>query len=303
MEKIATSFKKNVWNEINDYLMLCVASIAYSIGWALFLLPNKIAPGGIPGISSIVQWGFEVPTYVTFFIMNAILLSFAMKILGFKFCVKTIVGVVVLTLSQMVVLDFAQKYGLQLLTDQKFLAAIIGSAFCGTGVGIALVAGGSTGGSDVVAAMVNKYKDISLGRIILMVDMIIISSSYFVMDGETVAANCNQVIMGYVGLIVASFSVDLVVNSRRKSVQFFVISPKHEEIARRINLEPRRGCTIIKAQGSYTKKDANMLFVLTKARESAQIFRIIQEVDPSAFVSQSAVIGVYGAGFDKFKVR
>ncbi len=294
MNGIRQRVQKNTWKEINDYVMLTVASACYSLGWAFFMLPNEIAPGGIPGISSILKWAGILDPQYTFFLLNTILMAFALKILGWKFCAKTIWGVVTLTLFLALFQDKGAEMGL--LKGQTFMAAIIGSAFTGTGVGLALASGGSTGGSDVVAAMVNKYKNISLGRLILFVDMIIITSSYLVLK------NWDNVIMGYAGLIVASFSVDQVVNSRRRSVQFFVISKEYKEIARRINEEPNRGCTLIKAQGFYTDKETNMLFVLAKQTESSMIFRIINEVDPKAFVSQSAVIGVYGEGFDKFKV-
>ena len=113
----------------------------------------------------------------------------------------------------------------------------------------------------------------------------------------------ERVIYGYVVLIITSFCIDQVVNSMRRSVQFFIISEKHEEIGHRINSVPHRGCTVIDAHGFYSGREVKMLFVLAKKRESDVIFRLINEIDPTAFVSQSAVIGVYGEGFDRFKVR
>ena len=148
-----------------------------------------------------------------------------------------------------------------------------------------------------MAAIINKYRDISLGRVILICDIIIISCSYFVLH------DWERVIYGYVVLIITSFCIDQVVNSMRRSVQFFIISDKYEEIGHRINSEPHRGCTVVDAHGFYSGKEVKMLFVLAKKRESDVIFRLINEIDPTAFVSQSAVIGVYGEGFDRFKVR
>ena len=168
--------------------------------------------------------------------------------------------------------------------------------FCGSGVGLGLASNGSTGGTDIIAAIVNKYRDISLGRVILICDVIIITSSYLVLK------DWEKVIYGYVVLYVTAFCIDQVVNSRRSSVQFFIISNKYREIGERINREPHRGCTVIDAQGFYSGHDVKMLFVLAKRRQSEQIFRIINDIDPHAFVSQSAVIGVYGEGFDRFKV-
>ena len=155
---------------------------------------------------------------------------------------------------------------------------------------------GSTGGTDIIAAIINKYRDISLGRVILICDVVIISCSYIVLR------DWEKVIYGYVVLYVTAFCIDQVVNSMRRSVQFFIISERYEEIGHRINFDPHRGCTVINGQGFYSGREVKMLFVLAKKSESAKIFQLIDEIDPNAFVSQSAVIGVYGEGFDRFKV-
>jgi uncharacterized membrane-anchored protein YitT (DUF2179 family) len=186
---------------------------------------------------------------------------------------------------------------MHLLHDQPFMASVLGAVFCGCGVGLGLSSNGSTGGTDIIAAIINKYRDISLGRVIMICDVIIITSSYVVLK------DWERVIYGYVVLYITAFCIDQVVNSMRRSVQFFIISDKHEEIGRRINMDPHRGCTVIDAHGFYSGKDVKMLFVLAKRRESAKIFQLIDEIDPTAFVSQSAVIGVYGEGFDRFKVK
>ena len=287
--------RKSLFKEIRDYVLITIAMLSYCIGWTVFLLPNSITTGGVPGVASIVFWGTGIPVQVTYFAVNAILMVFALRILGMKFCIKTIYGIVVLTFA----LDAAQRLtaGSHLLSDQPFMAAVIGAAFCGCGVGLGLSSNGSTGGTDIVAAIINKYRDISLGRVILICDIIIISCSYLVLH------DWERVIYGYVVLIISSFCVDQVVNSMRRSVQFFIISERYEEIGHRINSEPHRGCTVIDAQGFYSGREVKMLFVLAKKRESGIIFKLINEIDPSAFVSQSAVIGVYGEGFDRFKVR
>lgn len=184
-----------------------------------------------------------------------------------------------------------------LLDDQPFMACVIGASFCGGGIGIAFSANGSTGGTDIVAAIINKYRDITLGRVMLICDLIIISSSYFALQ------DWEKVVYGYVTLYICSFVLDQVVNSARQSVQFFIISDKYEEIGQHINKYPHRGVTVIHASGFYTGHEVKMLFVLAKKSESPIIFRLIKDIDPKAFVSQSAVIGVYGEGFDKIKVK
>ena len=162
---------------------------------------------------------------------------------------------------------------------------------------VALSYNGSTGGTDIVAAIVNKYRDISLGRVIMFCDMIIISSSYFVLQ------DWEKVVYGYVTLFICSFVLDQIVNSNRQSVQFFIISKHYEEIGHRINKDMHRGVTVIDGTGLYTGLGVKMMFVLAKKRESNMIFRLIQDIDPDAFVSQSAVIGVYGKGFDHIKIK
>ena len=288
--------KKALWKELRDYVFLAVAMCSYCIGWCVFLLPNNITTGGVAGISSILEWSsLHIPAQVSYFAINACLLVVALRILGWKFCVKTVYAVLVLTVALSVIRTYTRD--LHLLADQPFMASILGAVFCGSGVGLGLGANGSTGGTDIVAAIINKYRDVSLGRVILIADVIIITSSYFVLR------DWERVIYGYVVLYVTAFCIDQVVNSMRRSVQFFIISDKYEEIARSINLSAHRGCTVINGQGFYSGHDVKMLFVLTKQSQSGMIFQLIEEVDPHAFVSQSAVIGVYGEGFDRFKVK
>lgn len=176
------------------------------------------------------------------------------------------------------------------------MATVIGAFFMGSSAGLGLGCNGSTGGSDTVAAMINKYYNISLGHAIMVCDLLIITSSYLVLR------SWEMVIYGYVCLFVVSLTVDHVVNAMRRSVQFFIISDKYLELSAAINTTAERGCTVMDGHGCYSGKDVHMLFVLARQRESQKIFRLIDEIDPTAFVSQSSVIGVYGEGFDRFKV-
>ncbi len=289
-------FQRKKWVlEVRDYTMIAVAMMFYCIGWTIFLLPNNITTGGVAGISSLLFWGAKIPVHISYFAINGALLLVALFTVGWKFCVKTIYAVALVTMY----IGFSREYfsGTRLLADQPFMASIIGSIFCGSGVGLGLAFNGSTGGTDIIAAIVNKYRDMSFGRVILLCDIVIISSSYFVLH------DWEAVIYGFVVLWVTAFCIDQVINSMRRSVQFFIISEHYQEIGHRINTQRKRGCTIINGQGFYSGHEVKMLFVLAKKRESNMIFRIINEVDPHAFVSQSAVIGVYGLGFDHFKVR
>ncbi|RUL59010.1 YitT family protein [Prevotella koreensis] len=287
---------KVLYREILDYIMIAVGMLSYCIGWTIFLLPNNITTGGLSGLSSIVFWGTEIPVYITFFFVNLILLTIALKALGAKFFIKTIFGVLMLTAFTTIFRNLFPNP--TILENEPFMACIIGGVFCGVGVGFGLSFNGSAGGSDIVAAIINKYRDISLGRVIMLVDMIIVTLSYIVLK------SWEQVIYGYVVLIITAFVVDQVVNSGRRSVQLLIMSEKYDEICERITTEPPyRGCTIIEAHGFYTGSNIRLLLVVAKQREASMLYRIIDDIDPNAFVTQSAVMGVYGKGFDKFKLK
>ncbi|MGL4851416.1 MAG: YitT family protein [Phocaeicola sp.] len=290
-----TTRRQRMMRELRDYLTIALGMLMYSVGWTIFLLPNDITTGGVPGIASIVYFASGFPVQYTYFAINAVLLVASLLILGWRFSIKTIFAVFTMT----TVLPFIQGISsdLSLLTDQPFMACVIGASFCGGGIGVAFSANGSSGGTDILAAIVNKYRDITLGRVILVTDMVIILSSY------TVLRDWEKVVYGFATLYICSFVLDQVVNSVRQSVQFFIISKKHEEIGYRINKDLGRGVTILDGVGCYTKADVKMMFVLAKKRESTTIFRLIKDIDPNAFVSQSAVIGVFGEGFDRIKVK
>ena len=294
MNRIMNLRTQPVWREAKDYVFIALGMMMYGIGWTVFLLPNDLPSGAVPGIASIIYWATGFPVQYTYLGINGILLLLALKILGLKFCVKTIWAVAVLTIFLEVIQRIA---GEGLIHDQPFMACVLGASFCGGGIGLAFSANGSTGGTDIIAAIVNKYRDISLGRVILMCDVIIISSSYLVLH------DWERVVYGYVVLFITSFVIDQVVNSARQSVQFFIISSKYEEIGARINKDLHRGVTFIDGVGCYTHNGVKMMFVLAKKRESNTIFRLIKDIDPKAFVSQSAVIGVFGEGFDRIKVK
>ncbi len=286
--------KQKIFREVRDYLMIALGLVMYGIGWTGFLLPSDIPSTAVPGIASIIYWGTGFPVQYSYLIINFLLLLLALKILGLKFCLKTIFAVITLTAILSVIQEVVDG---PFIHNQPFMSCVLGASFCGAGIGIAFSANGSTGGTDIIAAIVNKYRDISLGRVILMCDVVIISSSYLVLH------DWEKVVYGYVVLFISSFVLDQVVNSARQSVQFFIISNKYEEIGKRINKDMHRGVTFIDGVGCYTNNQVKLMFVLAKKSESNTIFRLIKDIDPNAFVSQSAVIGVFGEGFDRIKVK
>jgi uncharacterized membrane-anchored protein YitT (DUF2179 family) len=181
--------------------------------------------------------------------------------------------------------------------DEPFMACVIGGLLAGAGVGIVLTANGSTGGTDIVALIINKYRNITPGRAMLYSDLIIICSSYFLFH------SVDKIIYGLTTLAVSTYAVDMVLNGDRQSVQFFIFSSKFEAIAMRINNEAHRGVTVLDGMGWYSKEPAKVLCVMARKNESVKIFRIVKQEDPNAFVSQGSVIGVYGKGFDIMKSK
>ena len=292
---ISSLSRQVLLRETRDYLMIALGMILYGIGWTVFLLPNDITTGGVPGIASIVFWATGFPVQYTYFLINAVLLMLALKILGFKFSIKTIFAVFTLTFFLSLIQELTA--GMHLLQDQPFMACVLGASFCGSGIGIAFSSNGSTGGTDIIAAIINKYRDITLGRVMMICDMIIITSSYFVLK------DWEKVVYGFVTLYVCSFVLDQIVNSARQSVQFFIFSKEYEKIADRITKETHRGVTVLDGIGWYSKHNVKVLVVLAYKRQSVEIFRMVKDIDPNAFISQSSVIGVYGEGFDRLKVK
>ncbi len=288
--------RTDILRESRDYFFIILGLMCYAIGWAAFLLPYQITTGGVTGISAIVYYATGIQIQITYFVINAFLLTFALKILGPKFSIKTLFSIFALTYFLWLFQELIGKT-LILGPGQDFMACVIGASLCGMGLGIVFVNNGSTGGTDIIAAIVHKYRDVTFGRMILYCDIVIISSCYFVFH------DWKRVVFGFTTLVVISYVLDLIVNSARQSVQFFIFSKQYEEIAERITKDTHRGVTVLDGQGWYSKNPVKVLVVLAKKSQSVEIFRLVKDIDPNAFISQSSVIGVYGEGFDTIKVK
>ena len=305
---------KNIYSEAKDYVFITLGLLLYTIGWTFFLLPYEIVTGGVTGISAIIFYatnsnGHGIPIMYTYFIINAILLVLALKILGWKFLMKTIYAIAMLSLMLGVAQDIVTNDDgtmTRLLGDQDFMSLIIGCCLTGTSLAVVFLNNGSTGGTDIVAAIVNKYRNMSLGTVLIFVDLLIIGSSFpvFIFARDfTVTDALYKIVFGLCTMVVENFMLDYVMNSRRESVQFFIFSSKYQEIANAIGTEMNHGVTILDGHGWYTGHEVKVLCILARKRESVSIFRLIKMIDPNAFVSQSSVIGVYGEGFDEMKVK
>ena len=278
-----------------DYLMILAGTILYGFGFNAFILSNEIVTGGVSGICALIFFASNelIPVSVSYFAINFVLLVVALKILGLKFLIKTIFGVFALSSS----LSFFEwlLQDQHILANEPFMAIMIGSFMCGAGLGLVFSANGSTGGTDIIGAVVNKYKNISIGRILLFCDFFIISSSFVLFH------DVNKIVFGFVEMFVSNYILDLVLNGNRQSVQFLIFSQKYDEIAEHIIGELGRGCTILDGEGGYSRKPVKVVVLLAKKSESVSIFRLVKRIDNQAFISQSIVRGVYGEGFDKIK--
>ncbi len=290
-----------LWREARDYLAITLGVIIYTLGWTCFLLPYQITTGAVTGVAAIIFYASGIPIQMSYFTINAVLLVVALKILGFKFCIRTIYGVLSMTFFlwffQVVLKDDSGNLVKLVGEGQDFMGCVLGSCMCGVGIAMVFLNNGSTGGTDIIAAIVNKYRDITFGRMIMYLDIIIISSCYFVFH------DWRRVMFGYTTLIITSLILDYVINSARQSVQFLIISNKYDEIASAVNKSLHRGVTVVDGMGWYSKHSVKMLVILARRSQSVYIFRLVKDIDPHAFVSQSNVVGVYGEGFDRIKVK
>ena len=283
---------RDIWNEVKDYTIITLGLMCYAFGWTGFLVSNEIVTGGTTGLSALIFFGTKIPIPVTYFTINGILLIAAIRIIGWQYCIRSIFGVLMTT----ILLSIATVYIKEpLVKDEPFMSCIIGGIMLGIGIGLAFIHNVSTGGTDIVAAIINKYKPITLGRSILYCDLCIISSSYLIFH------DFEKILFGFVVLAVSTYTCDLIINGIRQSVQLFIFSDKYEEIADRINHDINRGVTILDGTGWYSKQPKKVIVVLAKRTESNSIFRLVKQIDNHAFISQSNVIGVYGEGFDKIK--
>jgi len=275
-----------------DYLITTVGMTLYVLSWTIFLIPAEITGGGISGLSAVIFYSTKIPVAISYFVINVFLILIAIKILGASFGIKTIYSMAVATLLFWLTPNMLSEP----LIDDTFLSAVLGAMMGGIGIGLVFTRGGSTGGTDIIAMVINKYRNISPGRIIMYCDVIIIASSYFVFQSP------SKLVYGYVTMWVISYTIDAFLNGANASAQIFIFSKKFEEIADHINKSAGRGVTVIDGTGWYSKEQIKIVMTVVRKRESSMIFRKLKEIDPDAFISMGSVMGVYGQGFDKIKI-
>lgn len=296
--------KPTIMGELKNYLMITLGLTLYAFTWKFFMAPFKFVTGGITGVGGIVEYTIGIPMQYTYFAINIVLIIIAIQQLGLKFCIKTIYAILVMTLMLeffgMVFQTCPTAYDI-LGPEKQLEACIVGSIFIGMGIAFCFLSNGSTGGVDIIAAIVNKYKDISFGRAMLYVDACIIISSFFIIPSENIEYSIQKVFYGFINLVIVNVSLDYMVNSNRQAVQFFIFSSKYDEIAYYITRYLKRGVTLLDSIGYYSGKEGKVVTTIARANQSNQLLNAIKQIDPNALISQSKVMAVYGNGFDKIK--
>ena len=296
---------------VKEYLLITLGIVVYTVGWAIFLAPNNLIGGGVSGISAIIQYATGIKMGYSYFVINTILLIISVIIIGPSFGAKTIYAIVLASaclnlfqaiIPQTIIQDFA-------LSNGKLMCSIIGGSMAGVGIGMSISQGGSTGGTDILAMIITKFRNISPGRIILIIDVFIISSSLlfpsYGADGQLLPfdAKFSIAVYGMIIVTVNGYVVDLYLAGSKQSVQLFVLSRKYEQIADMIVRDFHRGVTVLNGEGWYTKHNVKLLMVWCRKIESVTIFRIVKSIDANALITQSNVSGVYGNGFDQMRIK
>lgn len=282
-----------LWVTAKDYVMMTFGIALYAFGFCAFILPQQVVVGGLAGIGTVVYFLTNIPVAVTQLVCNLFLLALAYRLVGRQFVLGTIYGAVMIS----VFIGLFQPLFPHALTGEPFMNVVIGGVLCGLGIGTCFIHNGSTGGTDIIAAMVSKHSNVTIGRTMLYTDVLIISSSFFIFH------KLENMVFGFTVLFLVSYITDLVINTNRQAVQFMIFSRKWEEIATAINNDAHRGCTVLSGEGWYSKQEVKILLVMCRKIEAVTISRIVKSIDPDAFLTQANVNGVYGKGFDVLRVK
>lgn len=293
---------------LRDYILIIFGLLLYSVGFTAFILPHEIVIGGLSGVGTLVYFGTHgfVPVAVTQYACNLLLLGFAFKIVGKTFVTRTIFGATVIAVFIGIFENFFMGLGHPIIEDIT-MSAVLGAILCGMGVGTVFIHNGSSGGTDIIAAMVSKLSNVSIGRTMIVTDMLIVTCSFLLpFNGDLhqrLEARVPLIVYGWVVTFIIAYCTDMIINTNRQATQFIIFSHRWQEIADKINGEAHRGVTIMDGMGWYSKKEVKILMVWCRKIESVTIFRIVKSIDSEAFITQANVNGVYGNGFDTMKVK
>lgn len=296
---------------LREYALVTLGVVSYALGWAIFLLPNNLIGGGVSGFASILYYATGLPMGVTYFVLNILLLLIGTKILGTGFGGKTIYAIVMTSvmlglMPKIIPADFIHEFA---FSNGKLVCTFLGGIIAGFGIGISISQGGSTGGTDIVALLWCKFYPASPGRVILIIDVVIILSSLlfpsYTEAGELLpfTDKLAVVVYGLIQVTVCGFAIDMYLSGSKQSVQAFIFTKNVDAMADAIAFDMKRGVTVIPAKGWYSKEDRQVLMVVTRKADLNLLLRYVKSIDPDAFLSVSNVMGVYGQGFDAIKVK
>ena len=293
--KFAISKRLFSKSNMKDFMFIVLGILLFAIGYTAFILPERVVMGGVAGLSALIYYATNIPAGISIFVLNITLLVIAFSALTKQFVVRTIVGVLLLSLFIGSLQPLFQAFPIITAGEDKFMHVLIGGMLSGAGLGVVFSHNGSTGGTDILTVLLTKHFNLSFGRAMQFIDCTIIGSSYLLFH------SMETIVYGIVFTLVASYVCDFVVNGSRQTVQFLIISKHYKEIADTINRRVNRGVTVIEGKGWYSKENVEMLVVLSRKYESQDIFAVIKQIDPQAVVSQTFCHGVFGEGFDKIK--
>lgn len=283
-----------VFKTLKEYSVMAVALALYVFSWTAFLIPNEITGGGVTGMSSILNYAFGIPISLSYLVLNAVLLIAGTIIMGKGFGFKTIYCVLVSSLYFQIFPAIPWVSDI----DDNLINSIVGGAMSACGIALVFSQGGSTGGIDIIALVINKYREVSPGRVFMISDFLIISSILFLPD-----KSLQDVVYGYVVTVAFSYTVDQILTGSKQSVQMLIITSKYEEMADKLCYELDSGVTAINSIGWYKKSASMIIMVVTRKDKMYEVMAGVKEVDPHAFLTVSTVMGVYGEGFDQVKAR
>jgi uncharacterized membrane-anchored protein YitT (DUF2179 family) len=298
---MATSKSKKIVKTLWDWFVLSLGTLIYTLAWEAFMIPNGVASGGLTGACSILEMGTGFPVSYSFIIGNAVLLVIGSLVLGGGFGIKTIFCIILSSIlfkvEALPAFDFIRSLpGHPLYVSEKVLIPIIGGLIEAVGIYFIFIKGGSTGGTDVAALIINKFWPISPGKVYLVSDVFIIASILLV-PGK----GLSDLIYGYMAMITFSFMLDFMLTGQKSTMQLLVFSEKYEAIADYIIHNMDRGVTAINAMGWYTKNDRKILLIVVRKNQLQLLTKAIKSVDPKAFVSVVQASSVYGEGFEEMK--
>jgi Uncharacterized conserved protein len=297
MIKINTG-KINYKKVFFQYFVIVLGLFAYTFGWCVFLIPKHIVGGGVAGVASIIYLALGVPIGVSNFLINSVLVVIGLRMLGLKFGLNTLFGIIVASFA---FIFWQQIVHIQNYVDvsnlESFMCAILGAGIAGVGIGTTFNNGGNSGGTDIIALIVNKYHDISPGMVILYIDIFIVASSFIFVPG----AKIDNIVYGYIVMIVFAYVLDLTIEGYKQAYQIMVFSSKNKEIADAIGSRVKRGVTLLNGYGWYSKKEQQVLVVIARKQDKVEIMKIIKEIDSNSFISIAKTQGVFGKNFDTIK--